>query len=301
MLAPFAIAGAAVATADLLRLQTLAVDLQRLRGRVIVGQRSGEQRSRLRGQGREFIEMKAYQSGDDVRQIDWRLTAKKQLPYVRVMQEDRHAEQLIWLPLTSQLYFGTRRCFKSVLACHWAAFLCWRFVQLRQPVRLFIQVGDQAPLEQKVANQAQAAAACQQIATAHAALAQNFRQLQQSVQLPKWRSSPTLWAIADFSEPLIKTLTALLQQRPLAALHCLQTLDYFDVELPNAGPLPVRKPQGIGVIATGNPQLQNQYRQAAEQRQSALQQLCWRYRGQLLQYYSDQFSWQDVQQWPLYH
>ena len=157
----FTIQGTEVSTKDLLNLQLLSIDLSQLNRQKTRSRRAGDQRSIFRGQGRKFIEMRQYQPGDDVRQIDWRLTARKQTPYVQVMEEDRHSEHLVWLDLSASSYFGTQRCFKSVLACHWAAFIIWRFVRLKHPIRLVVQVGANYQRQLRIGSQAAAAEACQ--------------------------------------------------------------------------------------------------------------------------------------------
>lgn len=84
---------------------------------------SGPYLSRFRGGGIEFDEVRAYQPGDDVRSIDWRVTARTGRPHSRVFKEDR--EQPVWLlvDLGPDMHFGTRRAFKSVVAARATALL----------------------------------------------------------------------------------------------------------------------------------------------------------------------------------
>lgn len=300
---PFDVLGTEVSVQQLLALKTLAIDLARLRPRPVTARKLGDQRSKFRGQGREFIEMKHYQTGDDVRQIDWRQTAKKQTPFVRVMEEDRRSEHIIWLPLQSQQYFGTKKCFKSVLACHWAAFLCWRFVQLKHPVRLILQRTDGAWEDLKLTTTHHAANACSRIAQAHQWLAQNFRQPVQRNQtaMPVWRGSPTVWLISDFVGAWSNEIMQHCQNLPSQAVHCLQTLDGFDRKLPSAGELPVRQNNAFGVIQSQRKTTQTKYAENFQQHQKSLEMFCWQHNGQFLSYDIDKFSWQEVRQWPLYH
>ena len=86
---------------------------------------AGPYLSAFRGGGIEFDEVRAYQPGDDVRSIDWRVTARTGRPHSRIFREER--ERPIWLGIDQgrEMHFGTRRAFKSVVAARAAALLAW--------------------------------------------------------------------------------------------------------------------------------------------------------------------------------
>jgi len=299
----FPIQGAKVDIADLLKLQTLAIDLKRLTHARTRSRRAGDQRSVFRGQGREFIEMKHYQTGDDVRQIDWRQTAKKQSPYVRVMEEDRHSEHTIWLDLSSSSYFGTKKCFKSVVACQWAAFLVWRFLQLNHPIRLFIRVGNEWQKELKITAQNQGAQACQLITEAHQYLADNFKTLSKTNGAPvsHWSGRPNLWFISDFLQLDSKQLQNDIPLHSISSLTLLQVIDVFDQQLPDAGILPVKNDSSSGTIATNNKLVKQQYVEQFKLRNKSLEEFSWQIGGTVFSHLSHEFHWREAQNWPLYH
>jgi len=85
----------------------------------------GTNHSVFRGRGMEFDESRAYQPGDDVRSIDWRVTARTGSLHTKLFHEERERPVLILLDLRSSMRFGTRRQFKSSLACAIAARLAW--------------------------------------------------------------------------------------------------------------------------------------------------------------------------------
>ncbi|MEM1433565.1 MAG: DUF58 domain-containing protein [Pseudomonadota bacterium] len=87
---------------------------------------SGQRESHLRGRGIDFAEVRAYQPGDDVRTIDWRVTARKNKPHTKVFREERERPTLIYVDQTRSLFFGSRRRLKSVAAAELAARLAWR-------------------------------------------------------------------------------------------------------------------------------------------------------------------------------
>jgi uncharacterized protein (DUF58 family) len=87
---------------------------------------AGSRASRFRGRGMEFAEVRAYQPGDDMRSIDWRVTARTGRPHSKLFEEER--ERPIWLlvDLGASMRFGTRSAFKSVAAARAAALLAWQ-------------------------------------------------------------------------------------------------------------------------------------------------------------------------------
>jgi len=90
-----------------------------------LAQQAGVARSPLRGRGLEFEEVRAYQAGDDVRAIDWRVTARSGRPYTKLFREERERPVLLLVDQRQPMFFGSRHCFKSVLATQLGALLAW--------------------------------------------------------------------------------------------------------------------------------------------------------------------------------
>lgn len=93
--------------------------------RISRSQGSGGHRSHARGRGLEFEEVRPYQAGDDVRTIDWRVTARSQAPYTKLFRSERERPLLLLVDQRQPMFFGSQHCFKSVLAAHLAALLAW--------------------------------------------------------------------------------------------------------------------------------------------------------------------------------
>jgi len=92
------------------------------------GQRSplvGLHHSRLRGRGVDFDQVRVYQAGDDVRNIDWRVTARTQEPHTKLFHEERERPIFIMVEQSRRLFFGSGLMFKSVLAAQAAALFGW--------------------------------------------------------------------------------------------------------------------------------------------------------------------------------
>lgn len=85
----------------------------------------GLHHSKLRGRGVDFDQVRAYQAGDDVRTIDWRVTARTQEPHTKLFHEERERPVFLVIEQSSRLFFGSQLCLKSVLAAQAAALFGW--------------------------------------------------------------------------------------------------------------------------------------------------------------------------------
>jgi len=86
---------------------------------------SGLHLSKMRGRGIDFEEFRPYQAGDDIRLIDWRVTARTGKPFTKVFREERERPVIVAVDQTHNMFFGSQVAFKSVLAAQAAAVLCW--------------------------------------------------------------------------------------------------------------------------------------------------------------------------------
>lgn len=87
---------------------------------------AGRHASRLRGRGLNFEEIRRYLPGDDIRNMDWHVTARTRKPHVRVYTEERDHPILLLIDQRQNMFFGSRRAMKSVVAAEAAALAAWR-------------------------------------------------------------------------------------------------------------------------------------------------------------------------------
>lgn len=85
----------------------------------------GLHHSKLRGRGVDFDQVRIYQPGDDVRTIDWRVTARTQEPHTKLFHEERERPIYIMVEQSTRLFFGSCLLFKSVLAAQAASLIGW--------------------------------------------------------------------------------------------------------------------------------------------------------------------------------
>jgi len=91
----------------------------------IRSRQSGGYVSRFKGRGMEFDEARLYQPGDDIRSIDWRVTARTGTTHTKVFREERERPVFISVDNRLTMHFATRGVFKSVLAAKLAGLLAW--------------------------------------------------------------------------------------------------------------------------------------------------------------------------------
>ena len=121
-------AAAYVALKDLVRLRYRAQGFSYRPAQPVNSVLTGRKRSRLRGRGLYFDELRHYRPGDDVRNMDWRVTHRTRTPFVRVYTEER--DRPVWVVVDQRLamFFGSRHQMKSVGAAQTAALSAWRVI-----------------------------------------------------------------------------------------------------------------------------------------------------------------------------
>ena len=118
--------GVTAELAELIDMQRYAqVGHYRPQGRAL---RSGNHLSKVRGRGMDFAEVRNYQAGDEIRHMEWRVTARTGRPHIKLYQEERERPVILLVDFNPSMYFGTRLAFKSVVAARLAAILAWTVV-----------------------------------------------------------------------------------------------------------------------------------------------------------------------------
>ena len=91
----------------------------------VAGIHAATHTSRFRGRGVDYAESRIYQPGDDIRQMDWRVTARSGKPHTKLFEEERERSVMLIVDQNPSLRFGTRVRFKSVQAARAAALIAW--------------------------------------------------------------------------------------------------------------------------------------------------------------------------------
>lgn len=115
---------------ELIRIQFKARDFSFLPQQPVSSVLSGRYASRLRGRGLNFEEIRRYLPGDDIRAMDWKVTARTRSPHVRVYTEEKDRAVVLIVDQRINMFFGTRDKLKSVTAAELAGLGAWRAVDV---------------------------------------------------------------------------------------------------------------------------------------------------------------------------
>ena len=102
----------------------------------------GEYHSTFKGRGMTFSEVRQYQFGDDVRNIDWNVTARYNEPYIKVFEEERELTMMLMVDISGSEQFGTFRQFKSEFITEIAATLAFSATQNNDKIGLILFSGE---------------------------------------------------------------------------------------------------------------------------------------------------------------
>lgn len=90
---------------------------------------AGSHRAQFRGRGMDYLESRIYQPGDDIRNMDWRITARSGQPHVKVYQEERERPIVVMADFGPAMFFATEGAFKSIMVARAAALIGWSAIQ----------------------------------------------------------------------------------------------------------------------------------------------------------------------------
>lgn len=202
---------------------------------------AGAYLSRHKGRGMEFDEARHYQPGDDIRAIDWRVTARTGKTHTKVYREERERPVYIVCDLSSSMHFGTQLLFKSVQAAHLAALLSWTSVKRGDKVGALLFT-DEAHRECKpIARKKGVLNICQQLLSLHqnqkaAQVAGSSTALVDACARLRRLAKPgsTVFVISDFAQhsDAVKRHLADIGRHCEVNAYCVS--DPFEVSLPTS-------------------------------------------------------------------
>ncbi|MPW28630.1 DUF58 domain-containing protein [Agarivorans sp. B2Z047] len=285
-------------------IEARAIHLNMPPWRQVSSSRHGNRLSKVRGRGMEFDEVRHYQPGDDIRCIDWRVTARTGKTHTKLFREDREHPVFIFLDLSHSMYFGSGDKLKSVFASELAACLGWNAQQLGERVALTLHLGEQAHNQKPAASKTHWLAQLQSIVDVHnqqfAALSE--QQLQDSspthnletlCQLVK--TGYQVHLISDFYH-FDKAASLHLQR--LAShnqVFAWQISDPLEQQLPKAHTamqLQVSNGNSEGYLQPDNKAFRQQFKRLANLRQQQIEQMLQQARIPH-QHFSTALEWQD--------
>ncbi|XCF06638.1 DUF58 domain-containing protein [Tamlana crocina] len=122
-------------TKDLLKkVRKIEIKTRRLSDHIF----GGEYHSTFKGRGMTFSEVRQYQFGDDVRNIDWNVTARYNEPFVKVFEEERELTMMLMVDVSGSEFFGTEQQFKNEVVTEIAATLAFSATQNNDKIGLIL-------------------------------------------------------------------------------------------------------------------------------------------------------------------
>jgi uncharacterized protein (DUF58 family) len=240
---------------------------------------AGGHLSPFKGRGVEFDESRPYQEGDDLRTIDWRVTARTGKPHTKVFREERNRPVIVWLDLRASMMFATRGAFKSVIAAKAAALIAWSAVGNGDQLGglVFSEAGHEE-LRPRLGRRA--ALKLLQLITVNPAWARSTTEPDDGAALHALKrltrvARPGSVAFL-FSDFIGFDRECERQVRELAShcdVHLLHLFDPVEEELPPPGEYRIHIDKRVLTVNTSNMALRKQYQEAFQARRTQMQNL----------------------------
>lgn len=190
---------------ELIAMRQYVAYLRAFNRRKLTSNQAGDVKSAFKGRGMELEEIRSYTFGDDVRDIDWRVTARKDTPYTKLFAEEKDREIYVLLDLSANMIFGTKNELKSVAAAKVTALLGWLALENKDRFGCLIFDGNNTWQFKPQNNRAQMMAILQKIsALSQSALTatDNLDNLAKPLKMLERRikSQATVFVLSDFNQ-----------------------------------------------------------------------------------------------------
>ena len=244
---------------------------------------AGGERSPFKGRGIDFEESRRYQSGDDVRLMDWRVTARTNEPHLKVFREERERPVFMMVDDRQTMHFGTKVAFKSVAAAQAAALLGWASHDRGDRVGgIVFSESDHVELRPKggrsgilqllnvLANRS-----AQSLAEFHKPTASptSFRLALNRI-LKAARPGSLIFLFSDFREWDQQSKTALLRLGTHHEVVAVFIYDHLEQVAPPPGSYPITDGKAHGVLQTHSSQVVAAYTKVFHRRYEEVRRLC---------------------------
>lgn len=305
----YQVKGAVIGLQDLLLQRYAARTLEYVSHKRSVAGISGLHMSKIRGRGIDFEEFRPYQPGDDIRTIDWRVTARIGKPFTKVFREERERPVLIAVDQSSSMFFGSHTAFKSVIAAQAAAIFCWLAIDNGDRVGGLVYADDEFALVRPKRSRRSALHLLNQIQLANADLAQ--RAMSARPKNPEAGSlanalgrirritkpGSTLYIISDFSTINEAGYQYLYQMSLHNNVVCCFVHDALEEDLPLPGYYNITDGQEKGTLNTFSKKIRENYQSLFQQRLDTLQAELNKLNIPLLTLRTDQPVVERIHQW----
>ncbi|HDY84043.1 MAG TPA: DUF58 domain-containing protein [Halieaceae bacterium] len=264
---------------------------------------AGPNKSNFRGRGIDFEEVRSYQPGDDIRTIDWRVTARTGSAHTKLFREERERPVLVVVDQRNGMFFGSSHCFKSVLAAQLASLIAWSALDAGDRVGGLVfngaehrEIRPRRSRKTVLALLSQIAGYNHALPLANASAPDSFADMLSNLRRIA-RPGSSLFLVSDFHgasrEHAREHLFQLAQHTELTAVACS---DPMESKLPRAGKYAVTDGSARSELHTADKKLRSIYQQRFQRHRDLLSRDLLRLGIPMLQATTDQAPFTLLQQ-----
>lgn len=246
----------------------------------VVGVQSGIKLSKLKGRGIDFAEVRPYQPGDDIRTIDWRVTARKNKPHTKVFREERERPTLVVTDQTQSMFFGSVMRLKSVVAAELSARIAWQTLAAGDRVGGVVMGNVKQSVHRPYRTTKSVARFLNDVTKFNQSLHRDHAAVGTSVaegllQVRRiTRTNYRIFILSDFTDDLTLWQDNLHKLARRNQIVCVHIFDPLERELPPADHYAVTDGERRLQFFTGNAKLRDEYEDQFERRCDALRTIC---------------------------
>ncbi len=238
---------------------------------------SGMYRSAFRGMGMDFEEVRIYQPGDDIRTIDWRVTARNGKPHTKVFKEEKERSVYLFTDMGVSQYFGSKVCYKSYLAAKIASMIGWAVLESSDRIGGGVYGGGEKFFITPKKNTnaflrylgSLSLASKGKISTLKSDMFNEIKLLRKKI-----KTGSGIFIISDFANVDDAFLQNMAELTRIADVFFVQTYDVLEGELPNFGILKVTDGKNCTLLNCFDYGYLNNYKQKFEEKRKSLEQFC---------------------------
>ena len=285
--------GLSASLEELMAMRRYVAYVRGFRRKMSFSREAGDIKSAFKGRGMELEEIRSYNFGDDIRDIDWRVTARKDSPYTKIYNEEKDHEIYAWVDLSAPMLFGTKKELKAVTVSKIAALLGWLALENKDRFGCVIFDGAESWLFKPQNNRAHLLAVLKKLSALGEAvlsrpraesgeMAKSLKMLEQNA-----KNKAAVFVLSDFNgadEAIQKQLAALSKK---SRLYLVNVFDVLEENPPKAGEY-MAEYAGKRLIFDSSPKPYKQdYQTYFAAKRKALKDFCRHFGCQLVEFRTD--------------
>lgn len=278
---------------ELMSMRRYVAYVRSFRHKKSLSREAGDIRSAFKGRGMELEEVRSYNFGDDVRDIDWRVTARKGSPYTKIFNEEKDREVYVWVDLSASMLFGSKKELKAVTASKVAALLGWLALENKDKFGCVVFDGADSWLFRPQNNRSQLLAILKKLSVTgeqaldnphneSGAVSKSLKLLEQNI-----KNHATLFVLSDFSKNDEETRRQLAALSKKSRLYLVDIFDALEENPPKSGEYMAEYAGKRLVFDSSLKTYRRDYQQYFADKRKKLQEFCRRFGCNLVEFRTD--------------